>query len=75
MQVAIFARRYLLGIRQEDGLWLLARLQLMAKHIGRGEQLYPLDVMLWQHRMLCASYLYTIALAPSVVFSFICFIG
>ena len=61
MQVAIYASRYLLGIRQEDGLWLLARLQLMAKHIGRGEQLYPLDVMLWQHRMLCASYLYTIA--------------
>ena len=33
----------------------------MAKYIGRSEQLYPLDIMLWEHRMLYASNLYTIA--------------
>ena len=42
-------QRNILGfsICHEDGLWLFARLQLVTKHIGRGEQFYPLDIMLW----------------------------
>lgn len=61
MEVAIFASRYLLGIGQEGGFWLLAWVEFVAEHIGWGEQLYPLNIMLRQHRMLYASHLYTIA--------------
>ena len=63
MQVAVFACRYILGfgIRQEDCLWLLAWFQFMAKYIGRGEQLNPLDIMLRQHRMLHASYAHSVS--------------
>ena len=62
VEIAVFASCNILGFSacHEDGFRLFARLQLMAEHIGRGEQLNPLDVMLWEHRMLHASYSYAI---------------
>src|SRR5574344_1493803 len=63
MKVAVFASHNILGfcVGQEDSFRLFAWLQLVTKHICRGEQLYPLDVMLWKHRMFYASYRYTIS--------------
>ncbi len=63
VEIAVFASRNILGfcVGQEDSFRLFAWLQLVTKHIGRGEQFYPLDVMLWKHRMLHTSYCYAIA--------------
>ena len=72
MQVAIFASRNLVDatlrsklakrrflIKEEYGFGLVTRVKFAAHNAHRGKQLYPLDIMLFCHRVRYGAYRYT----------------
>ena len=61
VQVAVSPRKHLSGVREEQSLRLLARLEFLAIDMRIGHQLDPLYKVFGQHRMLDASHRHPVA--------------